>query len=124
MQIPDIVGLQGLYLAQPALELYYLLNHNKQYLGAIYNALERYDSYLWKYRDSDKDGCLETWGMTDNGERSTTPRLCEDFTIGGSHGVALLTTEWPIESWPFGVGPLANNTADSQQPGYWLTASG
>lgn len=61
-------GLQGLYLAQPALELYYLLNRNKQYLAAIYQALERYDTYLWKYRDSDKDGCLETWGMTDNGE--------------------------------------------------------
>ncbi|NEW84666.1 MAG: hypothetical protein GZ094_20185 [Mariniphaga sp.] len=61
-------ALQGLYLAQPALELYYLLNHDKEYLGAIYNALEKYDNYLWKYRDSDKDGCLETWGMTDNGE--------------------------------------------------------
>ena len=61
-------GLQGLYLAEPALELYYLLNRNKQYLSAIYTALERYDSYLWKYRDSDKDGCLETWGKTDNGE--------------------------------------------------------
>ena len=61
-------NLQGLYLAQPALELYYLLGRNKQYLAAIYQALERYDTYLWKYRDSDKDGCLETWGMTDNGE--------------------------------------------------------
>lgn len=60
--------LQGLYLARPALELYYLLNRDKQYLTAIYNALERYDNYLWKYRDSDKDRCLETWGMTDNGE--------------------------------------------------------
>jgi len=61
-------GLQGLYLAAPALELYYLFNRNKQYLSAIYTALERYDSDLWKYRDSDKDGCLETWGTTDNGE--------------------------------------------------------
>lgn len=61
-------GLQGLYLAQPALELYYLLNQDNQYLAAIYSALERYDNYLWKYRDSDNDGCLETWGMTDNGE--------------------------------------------------------
>jgi len=61
-------SLQGLYLAQPALELYYLLNHDKNYLDAIYLALEKYDNYLWKYRDSDHDGCLETWGMTDNGE--------------------------------------------------------
>ena len=61
-------SLQGLYLADPALELYYLLNHDKNYLDAIYSALEKYDNYLWKYRDSDNDGCLETWGMTDNGE--------------------------------------------------------
>ena len=60
--------LQGLYLAQPALELSYLLNHNEDYLNAIYQTLERYDAYLWKYRDSDGDGCLETWCMTDNGE--------------------------------------------------------
>jgi len=61
-------SLQGLYLADPALELYYQLNHDKNYLDAIYSALEKYDNYLWKYRDSDNDGCLETWGMTDNGE--------------------------------------------------------
>jgi len=61
-------ALQGLYLAQPSLELYYLLNHDQKYLDVIYSALELYDNYLWKYRDSDHDGCLETWGMTDNGE--------------------------------------------------------
>jgi len=61
-------ALQGLYLAQPALELYYLLNHDNAYLDAVYTSLEGYDNYLWKYRDSDHDGCLETWCMTDNGE--------------------------------------------------------
>ncbi|MDR3246934.1 MAG: hypothetical protein LBT50_10970, partial [Prevotellaceae bacterium] len=28
--------------------------------------------YLWKYRDSDGNGCLETWGVTDTGEDHST----------------------------------------------------
>jgi Trehalase len=60
--------LQGFYLPEPALELYYLINQDKVYLATLYHSLEAYDNYLWKYRDSDGDGCLETWCMTDNGE--------------------------------------------------------
>jgi hypothetical protein len=38
------------------------------YLQALYQSFELYDNYLWKYRDSDGNGCLETWGVTDTGE--------------------------------------------------------
>ena len=38
------------------------------YLDLLYTTLERFDSYLWRVRDSDGDGCLETWCKYDTGE--------------------------------------------------------
>ncbi len=52
----------------PSLELYYLLGKDDQYLDLLYKSYEAYDNYLWKYRDSDGDGCLEAWCQTDSGE--------------------------------------------------------
>ncbi len=37
-------------------------------LTLLYNCLKSYDAYLWVYRDSDGDGCLETWCTWDTGE--------------------------------------------------------
>jgi len=65
---PNYAQFQGLYLAKPAFELYFLLNKDKDYLLKVYHALEKFDTYLWKTRDSDNNGCLETWCMYDNGE--------------------------------------------------------
>ena len=33
-----------------------------------FNTLEAFDAYLWRVRDSDGDGCLETWCKYDTGE--------------------------------------------------------
>lgn len=65
---PNYAQFQGLYFAMPALEMYYLLGKDIEYLKNVYNALEKFDNYLWKTRDSDNNGCLETWCVYDNGE--------------------------------------------------------
>lgn len=60
--------LQGFCFPEPALNVYYWLNKDTQYLKKLYNTLDRFDQYLWKTRDSDGDGCLETWCVWDTGE--------------------------------------------------------
>lgn len=59
---------QGYCFPMPAFELYFWLNKDKVYLERIYNALSKFDDYLWKTRDSDRNGCLETWCFWDTGE--------------------------------------------------------
>ena len=65
---PHYDFLQGCYLAEPAFELYFLAKKDKAYLKKLYGCLEKFDAYLWKYRDSDGDGCLESWCVWDTGE--------------------------------------------------------
>jgi hypothetical protein len=65
---PNYAQFQGCYLAGSAYELYFLLNQDTAYLRKVYNALEKFDRYLWRTRDSDHNGCLETWCIYDNGE--------------------------------------------------------
>jgi hypothetical protein len=59
---------QGYCFPMSAFELYFWLNKDKEYLNRLYLSLERFDEYLWKTRDSDHDGCLETWCVWDTGE--------------------------------------------------------
>jgi Neutral trehalase len=59
---------QGYCFPVPAFELYFWLNKDKAYLEKLYKALFMFDEYLWKTRDSDHDGCLETWCIWDTGE--------------------------------------------------------
>lgn len=61
-------SISGLCLPMPALELYYWLNQDKAFLKQLCLSLEKFDDYLWKNRDSDGNGCLETWCVFDNGE--------------------------------------------------------
>jgi hypothetical protein len=65
---PNYCQFQGLYFPMPAYEIYYLLGKDKVFLQKVYNVLEKFDDYLWKTRDSDSNGCLETWCIYDNGE--------------------------------------------------------
>ncbi len=65
---PNYCQFQGFYLARPAFELYFLLNKDKDFLLKVYQSLEKFDAYLWKTRDSDQNGCLETWCIYDTGE--------------------------------------------------------
>ncbi|MBQ7933759.1 MAG: hypothetical protein IJ327_03090 [Lachnospiraceae bacterium] len=59
---------QGFCFPAPALNMYYLMGKDRDYLELLYSTLERFDAYLWKVRDSDGDGCLETWCKYDTGE--------------------------------------------------------
>ena len=65
---PSYSQFQGFYLARPALEVYYLIGEDKNFLLKVYHSLEKFDAYLWKTRDSDHNGCLETWCIYDTGE--------------------------------------------------------
>ena len=65
---PNYCQLQGLYLPRPAYDLYFLIGKDTAYLGRVYRALEKFDAYLWRTRDSDNDGCLESWCIYDTGE--------------------------------------------------------
>jgi hypothetical protein len=60
--------LQGGYLPLEAFDVYFWMGKDQQYLARLYETLEKYDNYLWKTRDSDNNGCLETWCIHDTGE--------------------------------------------------------
>lgn len=64
--------MQGCFLPYPALKMYYHLGEDKEYLELLYNSLKDFDDYLWKYRDSTGNGCLENWCIWDVGEDNCT----------------------------------------------------
>ncbi len=65
---PQFNKFQGFCFPAPALNMYYLMGRDRDYLDLLYSTLERFDRYLWQVRDSDGDGCLETWCKYDTGE--------------------------------------------------------
>lgn len=66
--IPQFNKFQGFCFPAPALNMYYWIGRDQAYLRLLYGALERFDAYLWRARDSDGDGCLESWCQCDTGE--------------------------------------------------------
>ena len=67
--------MQGNFFNTSALRMYYLIGKDKNYLERLYECLRDFDEYLWTYRDSDGDGCLETWCMWDTGDDNSTKML-------------------------------------------------
>jgi hypothetical protein len=66
---PSYTHMQGFCFPHHALNLYYWnKKRDRAYLQRLYQSLEAWDGYLWKYRDSDGDGCLEIWCPIDTGE--------------------------------------------------------
>lgn len=65
---PQFNKFQGFCFPAPALNMYYLSGKDNDYLDLLYTTLERFDEYLWRVRDSDGDGCLESWCRYDTGE--------------------------------------------------------
>lgn len=59
---------QGFCFAWSALNLYYLAGRDEKYLDQLAVCLEKWDEYLWKTRDSNGDGILETYCVYDTGE--------------------------------------------------------
>ncbi len=76
--LPDL-GVSAYFAVQsgycfpaPALDVYYLIGRDKEYLRRLYRALEAHDAYLWRTRDSNGDGILELWCTFDNGEDNSS----------------------------------------------------
>ncbi|MGC6177894.1 MGH1-like glycoside hydrolase domain-containing protein [Lacrimispora sp. 38-1] len=65
---PQFDKFQGFCFPSSALNMYYLMGKDEEYLTLLYLTLEKFDSYLWRTRDSDGDGCLESWCKYDTGE--------------------------------------------------------
>lgn len=65
---PRFSTLQGFCFPWPALNMYYWLGEDREFLDRLADMLERYDAYLWRTRDSDGDGILESFCQTDTGE--------------------------------------------------------
>ena len=59
---------QGFCFPDAALNLYWWLKQDRNYLRKLQRCLIRFDEYLWRTRDSDGDGCLESFCVYDTGE--------------------------------------------------------
>ncbi len=59
---------QGYCFPYHALNVYYLIGEDKAFLKMLYESLKRFDDYLWRTRDTDGDGCLESFCRWDTGE--------------------------------------------------------
>ncbi len=66
--IPQFNKFQGFCFPDPALDVWYLAGKDPEYLSQLYEVLRKLDEYLWNRRDSDGDGCLESWCKYDTGE--------------------------------------------------------
>ncbi|MBO4795529.1 MAG: hypothetical protein J5547_05540, partial [Clostridia bacterium] len=60
--------IQGYCFPYPALNMYYLIGEDREWLLKLYNVLKLNDEWFWKNRESDGDGCLEAWCPCDTGE--------------------------------------------------------
>lgn len=65
---PEFNKYQGFCFPEPALNLYYLLGEDRQFLSMLRECLMRFDACLWRTRDSNHDGLLESFCVYDTGE--------------------------------------------------------
>ena len=66
--IPQFNKFQGFCFPDPALDVFYIAGADREYLSLLYETLRGFDDYLWRVRDSDGDGLLESWCVCDTGE--------------------------------------------------------
>lgn len=66
--LPDYLQLQGYSLPYAAFCSYFMAGCPAGYLEVLAQALEAYDAYLWRTRDPDGDGVLQSWCSWDTGE--------------------------------------------------------
>ena len=65
---PQFNKFQGFCFPWPALNMYYWAGEDRAYLDELAAALEGFDAYLWRTRDSNGDGLLESFCVYDTGE--------------------------------------------------------
>jgi hypothetical protein len=97
---------QGYCFPEPAWRMYFWAGKDKAYLRQLCAALEAHDAYLWRTRDSNGDGILETWCVWDTGEDGSTR----------------LVTRGAPSRWPFEKPPGAPGMPDPRNPEkrYWF----
>lgn len=95
-------------LPETAWRTYFWAERDRAFLEKAYTALAAFDAYLWKNRDSNGDGVLETWCTWDTGEDNCTRLL--------SRGAP--------SCWPFDHPPVGDSLPDPQDPAvfrsYWI----
>lgn len=92
--VADFEMFQGYCFPEPAWRMYFWCGRNKDYLRLLDAALKGHDAYLWRVRDSNGDGLLESWCVWDTGEDGCT-RLHERG----------MPESWPHESAPSSDAP-------------------
>lgn len=89
---PQFNKFQGFCFPWHALNMYYWAGLDEAYLRRLAQTLEAFDAYLWRVRDSDGDGCLESWCVYDTGEDNAVrygdaPVYCTEDTPPEGYGV-------------------------------------
>lgn len=79
--------MQGDFFSRSAMRMYYLIGRDRRYLELLYASLRDFDSYLWSHRDTDGDGCLESFCVWDTGDDNNT-RLLSHGVHAHEHGAA------------------------------------
>jgi len=105
--LADYEMLQGFCFPEPAWRMYHWMGRDKNYLRKLRDVLAAYDAWLWRTRDSNGDGILETWCVWDTGEDESTR----------------LTARWAPNRWPFDQPPGTDGMPGPQDPAalrqYW-----
>ena len=94
---PQFNKYQGFCFPFHALNLYYLLNEDRDYLLQLRGSLRRFDACLWRTRDSNGDGLLESFCVYDTGE---------DLALRYGDAPCWWTEDAPPEG--YGVVPMAS----------------
>lgn len=106
--LADFEMFQGFCFAEPAWRIYHWMGREKAYLVLLHDTLAAYDAYLWRTRDSNGDGLLETWCVWDTGEDEANRYL-----------ERLAPSRWPFEKPPGSPGlPTLTNPDDGRR--YWF----
>ncbi|MCF7956694.1 MAG: hypothetical protein K9M75_12900 [Phycisphaerae bacterium] len=99
--LADFEMFQGYCFPTPAWKMYFWIGKDKDYLRKLYKALQAHDAYLWRTRDSNDDGILETWCVWDTGE----------------DGSSRLNTRRAPYRWPFDFPPDPSKVKNPNR--YW-----
>ena len=102
---PQFNKLQGFCFPLPALNLYYLLGEDRAYLLELQDTLRRFDEYLWRSRDSNGDGLLESFCVYDTGEDNAlrygdAPCWWSEETPPQGYGIVPMAS-MDVTSWSF-----------------------
>jgi hypothetical protein len=98
--LADYEMLQGYCFPDPAWKMYFWVGKDREYLRKLGAALEAHDAYLWRTRDSNGDGLLESWCAWDTGEDNSSR----------------YATRNAPSRWPFDFPPVADRLPDPQDP--------